>query len=111
MGFPRVRCVKAAIATSNQGPEQAMNWLMDHMDDADIDVEPAAPSAPAAGGKKGSEPKAEDVEMLMAMGFTPAQAAKALRKTVLYYYIFLFITIIIVFYLFFYINCVNRIIM
>lgn len=81
MGFPRVRCVKAAIATSNQGAEQAMNWLMDHMDDADIDVEPPAPSASASGGPKKGEPKAEDVEMLMAMGFTPSQAAKALRKT------------------------------
>eukprot|EP00026_Physarum_polycephalum_P002958 Phypoly_transcript_02967.p1 GENE.Phypoly_transcript_02967~~Phypoly_transcript_02967.p1 ORF type:complete len:805 (+),score=171.44 Phypoly_transcript_02967:45-2459(+) len=80
MGFPRVRCVKAAIATKNAGAEQAMNWLMDHMDDADIDVPPPAPAAkPAAGGK--AAPKQEDIEMLGAMGFTPAQAAKALRNT------------------------------
>lgn len=37
MGFPHTRCQKAAIATSNGGVESAMDWLMQHMDDADID--------------------------------------------------------------------------
>lgn len=34
MGFPRVRCEKAAINTSNRGVEEAMNWLFAHMEDA-----------------------------------------------------------------------------
>lgn len=33
MGFPRVRCEKAAIQTLNNGLEEAMNWLLAHMDD------------------------------------------------------------------------------
>lgn len=34
MGFPRVRCEKAAINTSNTGLDPAMQWLLSHMDDA-----------------------------------------------------------------------------
>lgn len=33
MGFPRIRCEKAAIQTLNSGLEEAMNWLLVHMDD------------------------------------------------------------------------------
>jgi hypothetical protein len=33
IGFPRVRCEKAAIQTLNNGLEEAMNWLLAHMDD------------------------------------------------------------------------------
>lgn len=33
IGFPRVRCEKAAIQTLNTGVEEAMNWLLVHMDD------------------------------------------------------------------------------
>lgn len=34
MGFPRVRCEKAARSTLNNGVEEAMNWLLSHTDDA-----------------------------------------------------------------------------
>jgi hypothetical protein len=34
MGFPRVCCEKAAINTQNAGVEEAMNWLLAHMEDA-----------------------------------------------------------------------------
>ena len=34
MGFPKVRCQKALLATGNSGDaEAAMNWLFAHMDD------------------------------------------------------------------------------
>ena len=33
MGFPRNRCEKALFKTNNQGPEVAMNWLFEHMED------------------------------------------------------------------------------
>ena len=41
-----------------------------------------APLAPAAGAGAAAEPSPEVVEMLTAMGFTSAQAKKALRETV-----------------------------
>lgn len=36
MGFNYLHCQKAAINTSNVGVEEAMNWLLSHMDDPDI---------------------------------------------------------------------------
>ena len=33
MGFPRARCVKAVVNTSNSGVDAAMQWLLSHMDD------------------------------------------------------------------------------
>ena len=33
MGFNQIHCQKAAIKTSNVGVEEAMNWLLSHMDD------------------------------------------------------------------------------
>lgn len=33
MGFSQLHCQKAAINTSNAGVEEAMNWLLSHMDD------------------------------------------------------------------------------
>ncbi|PTU20180.1 hypothetical protein P175DRAFT_0481218 [Aspergillus ochraceoroseus IBT 24754] len=37
MGFPQVRCEKALCFTGNSDAEAAMNWLLSHMDDPDID--------------------------------------------------------------------------
>lgn len=36
MGFNYLHCQKAAISTSNVGVEEAMNWLLSHMDDPGI---------------------------------------------------------------------------
>jgi len=36
MGFNHLHCQKAAINTSNTGVEEAMNWLLAHMDDPGI---------------------------------------------------------------------------
>jgi hypothetical protein len=33
MGFPAIRCQKALLATGNQDPEAAMEWLFGHMED------------------------------------------------------------------------------
>lgn len=33
MGFNHLHCQKAAINTSNSGVEEAMTWLLSHMDD------------------------------------------------------------------------------
>ncbi|KAH7105838.1 ubiquitinyl hydrolase [Auriculariales sp. MPI-PUGE-AT-0066] len=77
MGFPDIRCKKALLATGNSSADAAMEWLFAHLDDPDIDA-PLQPS-----GNKGSaaEPPAESISMLADMGFTHAQARKALIET------------------------------
>ncbi|KAI0075716.1 ubiquitinyl hydrolase [Panus rudis PR-1116 ss-1] len=79
MGFPVVRCQKALLATGNSDPNAAMEWLFQHMEDPDID----APIQVAGGSSSssGPEPSPEQISMLSDMGFTPAQARKALRET------------------------------
>ena len=76
MGFPENRCKKALVAVPGD-VEGAINWLFQHMDDPDID-------APLQFHSKGSAPEPDSglVAMLQDMGFTPAQAKKALRETV-----------------------------
>jgi len=76
MGFPEIRCKKALLAVPGD-VEGAMNWLFQHMEDPDID-------APLQFSSKGSAPEPEPglVAMLQDMGFSPAQAKKALRETV-----------------------------
>lgn len=77
MGFPTVRCQKALLATGNADPTVAMDWLFAHMDDPGIDD----PIPVGGGSSKGPEPSSEQIAMLSDMGFTPAQARKALRET------------------------------
>ncbi|KAF8557222.1 ubiquitinyl hydrolase [Imleria badia] len=75
MGFPPVRCQKALLATGNAGAEAAMEWLFNHMEDPDID-EPIQ-----LGGPNAAEPPADQIALLADMGFTQAQARKALLET------------------------------
>jgi ubiquitin carboxyl-terminal hydrolase 5/13 len=79
IGFPRVRCEKAAIQTLNTGVEEAMNWLLEHMDDPDID-DPivASESTEASSAAPVNE---TDVETLVSFGFQAEMARKALRAT------------------------------
>lgn len=77
MGFPTIRCQKALLATGNSDAEAAMEWLFAHMEDPDID----APIQAAGSGSSAPEPSQEQVSMLSEMGFTHAQARKALRET------------------------------
>lgn len=88
MGFPRRRCEKALYNTGNSDAEAAMNWLFAHMDDADIDeplvIPGAAASASAAAGgsgDRGSGPSQDQIDMITGMGFSAAQAKKALKET------------------------------
>lgn len=81
MGFPRVRCEKAAINTSNTGLDPAMQWLLSHMDDADIDVPMDMPSSKKGAGSAKVAVNEEHVETLVSFGFQPEQARKALRES------------------------------
>ncbi|KAL5228685.1 hypothetical protein ABZP36_016950 [Zizania latifolia] len=73
MGFNYLHCQKAAISTSNTGVEEAMNWLLSHMDDPDID-DPISKDSWAA------EHTVDDasVQTLVSFGFQEDVARKAL---------------------------------
>jgi ubiquitin carboxyl-terminal hydrolase 5/13 len=76
MGFPEIRCQRALLATGNTSDaEAAMNWLFAHMEDADIDDPIDLSAAAMASGAQ----IAPDTSALEEMGFSKAQARKALR--------------------------------
>ncbi|KAF9425625.1 hypothetical protein BGZ94_007373 [Podila epigama] len=78
MGFPLVRCQKALLATNNQGSEIAMDWLIQHMEDPDID-DPIVTDANKTTSAASANP--EQIAQLADMGFTDKQAKKALKET------------------------------
>ena len=51
MGFPWEACRKAVQLTGNCGSEIAMNWIMEHMGDADFAEPLPAPTESAQGRK------------------------------------------------------------
>ncbi|XP_076935914.1 ubiquitin carboxyl-terminal hydrolase 14-like [Bidens hawaiensis] len=73
MGFNHLHCQKAAINTSNAGVEEAMNWLLSHMDDPDID-------APVHKEAK-NEVDPSKVATLVSFGFDEEIARKALKAS------------------------------
>ncbi|XP_033642208.1 ubiquitin carboxyl-terminal hydrolase 5-like [Asterias rubens] len=78
MGFPREGCRKAVYHTKNTGVEPAMNWVFQHMGDADFS-EPLQLSGPK---KKSDFVVNEDgVAMILSMGFSQEQAVRALKAT------------------------------
>uniref|UniRef100_A0A0E0JET7 Ubiquitin carboxyl-terminal hydrolase n=1 Tax=Oryza punctata TaxID=4537 RepID=A0A0E0JET7_ORYPU len=76
MGFNYLHCQKAAISTSNTGVEEAMNWLLSHMDDPDID-DPISKDSQAA------EQTVDEtsVQTLVSFGFQEDVARKALAAS------------------------------
>ncbi|KAF9438850.1 hypothetical protein BGZ76_003875 [Entomortierella beljakovae] len=75
MGFPLIRCQKALLATGTQNAEVAMDWLIQHMEDPDIDdpIVSKSSSAPSV--------SPEQISQLADMGFSDKQAKKALKET------------------------------
>ncbi|WFD08409.1 ubiquitinyl hydrolase 1 [Malassezia vespertilionis] len=66
MGFSENRCKRALDATGSGDPEAAANWLFERMDDSTLDAPLTVSASP-------------DTTMLEEMGFSKAQATKALR--------------------------------
>ncbi|KAM4732473.1 UBX domain-containing protein 1 [Anableps anableps] len=60
MGFGRNRAEKAVANTGNQGIEQAMDWLMEHENDPDIDEPYVPPAGNVLGGEADSQLTAGD---------------------------------------------------
>ncbi|KAL8046490.1 hypothetical protein ABFX02_08G180900 [Erythranthe guttata] len=75
MGFQYLHCQKAAVSTSNVGLEEAMNWLLNHMSDPDID-EPIAKAHKSASFIDPSK-----LETLISFGFDEDTARKALQAS------------------------------
>ncbi|TMS17494.1 UBX domain-containing protein 1 isoform X3 [Larimichthys crocea] len=59
MGFERNRAEKAVAKTGNQGIEQAMDWLMEHENDPDIDEPYVPPVGNVLGGAADGQSTAE----------------------------------------------------
>uniref|UniRef100_A0A672YZ90 UBX domain protein 1 n=1 Tax=Sphaeramia orbicularis TaxID=375764 RepID=A0A672YZ90_9TELE len=59
MGFDRNRAEKAVANTGNQGIEQAMDWLMEHENDPDIDEPYVPPVGNVLEGASDNEPSAQ----------------------------------------------------
>ncbi|XP_044473874.1 ubiquitin carboxyl-terminal hydrolase 14-like isoform X3 [Mangifera indica] len=74
MGFNHLHCQKAAIKTSNTGVEAAMNWLLSHMDDPDIDL-------PISQQSQGATIDQSKVDTLISFGFQEEIAQKALKAS------------------------------
>lgn len=78
MGFNPNACKRAVMLSGNAGAEIAMNWIMQHMEDPDLnDPINCDDSAPA--GEFIANPDA--LGSIEQMGFTSAQALKALQAT------------------------------
>ncbi|KAJ8630813.1 hypothetical protein MRB53_024136 [Persea americana] len=79
MGFNYLHCQKAAINTSNVGVEEAMNWLLSHMDDPDIN-DPISQDMQAAELLSSFVDEA-GVSTLVSFGFEEGLARKALKAS------------------------------
>ncbi|KAI4322867.1 hypothetical protein L6164_022518 [Bauhinia variegata] len=77
MGFNHLHCQKAAISTSNAGIEEAMNWLLSHMDDPDIDN----PISEGHSSGTLSNIDQSKVDTLISFGFQEEIARKALKAS------------------------------
>lgn len=74
MGFPEPRCEKALYHTQNRSAEEAMEWLLAHMDDPTID-EPLN-----LGGDAAQQLDPSEVQQLVDMGFPQDRAEYALKS-------------------------------
>ena len=82
MGFSANGATRAALATSNADGETAMNWVLEHMEDADFNDPITEPSA-ASSGSSSSRPAVNEESLLMltSMGYTTEQCTAALLAT------------------------------
>ncbi|KAF5187537.1 Ubiquitin carboxyl-terminal hydrolase [Thalictrum thalictroides] len=74
MGFSYLHCQKAAINTANAGVEEAMTWLLSHMEDPDIN-DPIEQTS--------DQPFVDEskVDTLVSFGFSKEVARKALKAS------------------------------
>lgn len=78
MGFSHNACVRAALAVNNAGVEPAINWLMEHVGDANIKDPPVTASKSSSSGPPVDE---EALAMILSMGIAPDHARRGLQET------------------------------
>lgn len=76
MGFSQVQCENALHATGNSDLESAMNWLLAHLDDPEIDN-----PVPGSNSSNPIEHDSEKIQQLREMGIDAKQASRALSAT------------------------------
>jgi len=82
MGFHVNAAKRAVISSGNSGSEAATDWIMSHLDDANLnDPLEEVGSGSQGGGGGPFVPNEEAVMSIGAMGFTPEQAIRALKAT------------------------------
>ncbi|KAF6209165.1 hypothetical protein GE061_014910 [Apolygus lucorum] len=79
-GYPLEAAKKAVYFTKGAGVEQAAIWAMEHITDPDFS-EPFIPPGTESAPKSEFIADPESIAMLSSMGFTEAQAIKALKAT------------------------------
>lgn len=94
MGFPKVRCERAIFETGNSGTEAAMNWLLEHSEDPDIDI-PLTIKSSSTNLKEEVMISEDIAQQLTEMGFTLSQARYALKETVITIFFFCCLTLFI----------------
>lgn len=80
MGFSENGAKRAAVATCNANTEACMEWVLNHMEDADFN-DPLPDSTRNDGASATVHVSDESVVMLTSMGFTQEQARVALKST------------------------------
>ncbi|WEW55617.1 ubiquitin C-terminal hydrolase Ubp14 [Emydomyces testavorans] len=80
MGFPEIRVIKALHATGNTDTDDALNWLLAHMDDPDID-NPSTLMESGSGGESGTSENEAKIDQLIDMGIERSKALRALKET------------------------------
>lgn len=78
MGFSENAGKRAALATSNAGPDHAINWIMGHMDDADLN-DPLPGPGSSGGSGVGADPAV--VQAAVIMGFSENAGKRAALAT------------------------------
>jgi ubiquitin carboxyl-terminal hydrolase 5/13 len=81
MGFSDNAAKRAALATLNAGADAAMNWILMHMEDSDLNdplPSPSSTSASTTAAETTSDPTI--IGQICSMGFSEKQAAFALQK-------------------------------
>lgn len=76
-GVPEIQAVHAVYNTGSRGPDMAIEWFYQHIDDPSIQV---PLKVKKQSGKEVKQQNPESIMIISSMGFTEKQASRALSK-------------------------------